>query len=246
MPETIQKKSAFILKIYDDIEEIDSITEFINILKEICSLFGYEFFCATYLPLPTENNLQAKILVSNWPARLIQKYDEYGLLRNSPIIKAIWKSSGAIHWNLDDIVQKRGPLEGPKTRHIFEEYNMTMGTVIPGHSLSGQKGAVMFSGSREQPKGGELAALHLLSHFLFAHIATLSTSKRKKAGRLSKRELECVELVAQGKTTDEIAIILGLSASTVAGYLTAAATKLEATNRSHLVALAIKQGLLKI
>lgn len=150
-----------------------------------------------------------------------------------------------MHWDLDTIALKRGPVEGPKTAELFNKFGMPKGTAFPGYSLSGQQGLVMFSGRRDQLKEEELAALHLLSHFMFAHLSTVSSTKRKKAGKLSKREWECVELVAHGKTTEEIAIILGLSKSTVAGYLTTAATKLEASNRSHLVAQSFRKGLLE-
>lgn len=62
---------------------------------------------------------------------------------------------------------------------------------------------------------------------------------------LSARERECLSWTAEGKTSEEIAIILELSVHTVNHYLTSAARKLNAVNRLHAVARAIRIGLLK-
>ena len=61
---------------------------------------------------------------------------------------------------------------------------------------------------------------------------------------LSDRERECLFWVAEGKTTDEIAIILAVSANTVNSYLTHAIQKLSASNRAMAIATAIRNGIL--
>lgn len=63
--------------------------------------------------------------------------------------------------------------------------------------------------------------------------------------QLSIRERECLTWTAEGKTSEEIAIILELSVHTVNHYLTSAARKLNAVNRLHAVARAMRLGLLK-
>ncbi len=63
--------------------------------------------------------------------------------------------------------------------------------------------------------------------------------------QLSARERECLTWTAEGKTSEEIAIILELSVHTVNHYLTSAARKLNAVNRLHAVARAMRLGLLK-
>lgn len=59
---------------------------------------------------------------------------------------------------------------------------------------------------------------------------------------LSERERECLAWVSEGKTTDEVALILGLSANTVNCYVTNAMQKLSATSRVMAVAAAIRSG----
>lgn len=61
---------------------------------------------------------------------------------------------------------------------------------------------------------------------------------------LSARELECLALVAVGKTLDEAAEILGLSYSTVRFHLRNAESKLGTQNRAQAIARATFLGLL--
>jgi DNA-binding CsgD family transcriptional regulator len=61
---------------------------------------------------------------------------------------------------------------------------------------------------------------------------------------LSRRERECLQWTAAGKTTWEIAAILDISQNTVDGYIATAAKKLAAVNRTQAVAEAIRRGII--
>ena len=61
---------------------------------------------------------------------------------------------------------------------------------------------------------------------------------------LSDRERECLAWVSEGKTTDEVALILGVSANTVNSYVTHAIQKLSASNRAMAIATAIRNGII--
>jgi LuxR family transcriptional regulator len=63
---------------------------------------------------------------------------------------------------------------------------------------------------------------------------------------LSRRELECLTWSARGKTVEDIAVILDLSADTVRVYLKRVNQKLDAVNRSHAVAKAMCLGMIDI
>ena len=61
----------------------------------------------------------------------------------------------------------------------------------------------------------------------------------------SRCELECLRLTAAGRTSEDIARILGLSVHTANQYLTSAGVKLDAVNRMHAVAKAMRAGLIE-
>jgi DNA-binding CsgD family transcriptional regulator len=59
---------------------------------------------------------------------------------------------------------------------------------------------------------------------------------------LSERERECLFWAAEGKTTEETALILDVSNNTVNGYIQQAIRKLAAPNRAKAVAIAVRNG----
>lgn len=61
---------------------------------------------------------------------------------------------------------------------------------------------------------------------------------------LSERERECLYWVSEGKTTDEVALILEVSSNTVNSYVAHAIHKLGAANRPMAIAAAIRRGII--
>lgn len=65
-------------------------------------------------------------------------------------------------------------------------------------------------------------------------------------GSLTEREIECLQWVASGLTSREIATLLGIAERTVNQHLSNGVEKLEAKNRCHAVAVAMGRRLLKM
>jgi DNA-binding CsgD family transcriptional regulator len=61
---------------------------------------------------------------------------------------------------------------------------------------------------------------------------------------LSERERECLFWVAEGKTTDDVALIVGVSTNTANRYIAHAIRKLSSANRARAIATAIRRGIL--
>ncbi len=90
-------------------------------------------------------------------------------------------------------------------------------------------------------KSERLGELQMLSSYVLSRVSkTLFASDVSDA--LSDRERECIHWVAEGKTTDEIAVILGLTSNTVNSYLAHAIQRCGARNRAMAVAAAIRSG----
>lgn len=62
--------------------------------------------------------------------------------------------------------------------------------------------------------------------------------------RLTPREADCLLWAAEGKSDLDIAIILGISRSTVLKHLRSACDKLDAANRTHAVVKAMRRRLI--
>ena len=60
---------------------------------------------------------------------------------------------------------------------------------------------------------------------------------------LTERELECLYWIAEGKTSDEIAMILGISRNTINNYITSVMRKTATKTRSEAIAFAVRHNL---
>ncbi|MBP2548085.1 DNA-binding CsgD family transcriptional regulator [Neorhizobium galegae] len=60
---------------------------------------------------------------------------------------------------------------------------------------------------------------------------------------LTDRELECLFWIAEGKTSDEIAVILGISRNTINNYITSVMRKTATKTRSEAIAYAVRNNL---
>jgi DNA-binding CsgD family transcriptional regulator len=68
-------------------------------------------------------------------------------------------------------------------------------------------------------------------------------TKSRPAHYLTERELDVLELVAEGYSTAEIARDLWITEDTVRTHIKRALARLEARTRAHAVAIAFREGL---
>ncbi|MBV8415508.1 MAG: response regulator transcription factor [Verrucomicrobia bacterium] len=69
--------------------------------------------------------------------------------------------------------------------------------------------------------------------------------RRAARPELSKRDLEILEYIANGKSNKEIGTTLYVSEATVKGHVRSILTKLEAVSRAEAIAIARKRGLIR-
>ena len=67
--------------------------------------------------------------------------------------------------------------------------------------------------------------------------------KAERDFELTERELECLFWIAEGKTSDEIAMILGISRNTINNYITSVMRKTATKTRSEAIAFAVRNNL---
>lgn len=69
-------------------------------------------------------------------------------------------------------------------------------------------------------------------------------SSNEMLSDLTDREIECLSWIGEGKTSDEIALIIGISRNTVNNYITSIMNKTGAKTRSEAVAFAVRQRII--
>lgn len=125
------------------------------------------------------------------------------------------------------------------------------GVVVPMHSPFGRFGMVsaaclLPSEQWERNKFSCMANVSLVA--LSAHQRSEELAALEQAGTagLSEREVETLKWSAYGKTSEEIALIMGITERTVRKHVGSAMTKLDVKTRVQAVAQAVAAGLVKI
>ncbi len=115
--------------------------------------------------------------------------------------------------------------------------------IVPLHAATGKRHCLVLSGGDPILDHQALALLALDAALIFQRYFEVILSLDTISG-LSDREIQIVRWTSEGKTSAEIAIILGLSEHTVNSYIAAVLRKLQVVNRAQMVASAIRSGLI--
>ncbi len=120
----------------------------------------------------------------------------------------------------------------------------TGGIAFPVSLEHGRSGVIAFAGRNIVIDDAGLCDAHARCFALFGEVAKQRLQDCAKVLPVSKREIECLRLTANGMTSEDIASSLGLSVHTANQYLTNSTHKLNAVNRIHAVAKALRSGLI--
>lgn len=129
-------------------------------------------------------------------------------------------------------------------REIDSAVDGTSGIAFPVSTERSRTGVVVFAGAEMSLDEVALCETHARCHAVFAGVVEHHSFGDEPVPVMSKRELECLRLTANGLTSEEIAAALKLSVHTANQYLTNSTHKLNAVNRIHAVAKALRCGLI--
>jgi len=121
---------------------------------------------------------------------------------------------------------------------------------------AGAKGYLLKDASREElfravravAKGHSLIEPGVAAKVLdrLAHISRQQTQGADPADTLSPREVEVLQLIADGSANKEIAATLTISESTVKTHVANIFTKLNVSHRTEAVTKALQRGIIKL
>lgn len=92
--------------------------------------------------------------------------------------------------------------------------------------------------AQERLRDAALACSYHIAEFI------ISKSAENSQTELTDREMECLSWIAKGKTSDEIALIIGISRNTVNNYITSIMNKTATKSRAEAVAEAVRGQLI--
>lgn len=183
------------------------------------------------------------IRIENYPAEWVSEILGNGLAPHDPVHQASRRSNIAFEWSeVGQLIRL-----GTKQKEILKRsrfFGLGDGLTIPVNVPGEPAGSCSFAvrAGRELPRK-RLMCAELIGAHAFRSARRLTKFPGPAAcPHLSRREVQCLRLLAAGKTDWEIARILGISVETARQYVKRARFAYQAATRSQLVALALRDG----
>ncbi len=128
------------------------------------------------------------------------------------------------------------------TVHTADQYVLAaLQAGVRGYVLKSQATAELVQAIQEVMRGGRYLSPGISEAVVQAYLAKTDIP----ADPLTPREREVLQLVAEGKTTKDIAALLGLSVKTIESHRTRLMEKLDIRQTAGLVRYAIRRGLIQ-
>lgn len=183
----------------------------------------------------------------NYPESWVEQYHARNIVANDPVLIASQRTNVGFAWeDMGDLI-KITPLH----RAITEETRragIAQGFTVPAHIPGETNGSCNFAVRTGRPLPREnLAMAQLVGSFAFQAARAMVEKARRKGPpsarkRLGDRQLECIALVARGKSDWEIGQILGISEFTVRRHLMLAKEHYDVASRYQVVTRAMFDG----
>lgn len=183
------------------------------------------------------------VLFGNIDATWERHYRSAGHVESDPAVRMLFETTRPYTWT-----EARQRFRSKAGETVMEEAREVMGTgdglVIPVHEVDGSVLTASFNGPKLELGPEELPALHLLGYYYVMRGRELMGERQMGEGenRLTPRQLECLKWVSEGKTDEEIGMILSVSDRTVHNHIEAAKRALGATKRTQAAMLAYRRG----
>ena len=216
---------------------VNTRSELADIVRQACAQMGAGHYILLK-PTASRGPKAVRILTSNWPYDWIEDLGEDGMARilesghaacaGAPPLRIVTTGSSILH------PAERRALNANGHAELFcQRVTVRSGQVYAIFSASSVGAIDTIALARSH-----MAITYALEQFFCA------TGDDCAEHPLSERERECLTWVSEGKTTDEVALILGVSSNTVNSYVSHATQKFGAANRAMAIATAIRSGII--
>jgi LuxR family quorum sensing-dependent transcriptional regulator len=233
------------IEAFDFIEGLDhksTTDDVMDVTQRAVSGFGFETFIITALP---EQRFDGAVLATRWPAEFLKLYTREQYHRFSPVARRCRQSANPFEWQTADFEDDPQPRATEVMRRAAD-FRLVSGFVVPIHGPNGFVACVAMAGVSVDLTARAKLALHLMAHYLFERVRSIVAADGRKRPVLTSREKEVLAWVASGKSAWEIGEILSIAKRTVDEHAQTAFRKLGAVNRTHAVAIAMREHIIEV
>ena len=230
------------LDFIEGLEAYRRVPDAMDALSTAFGRFGFETIIVTGLPNPDQRFAQM-VLAKRWPAEWFKLYTSNNYDRVDPVVRLCRQSINPFEWSEAPYDAELEP-GAAEVMNRASDFRMSRGFIVPIHGLTGYEAAVSLGGVHLDLNARSKPALHLMAMYAFERIRRLLDPTPYPPARLTPREREVISWASQGKSAWEIGEILHITQRTAEEHLATAARKLGAVNRTHAVAIAIRQKII--
>lgn len=228
---------------YEAIDLFDSKDKLINTMTEFCNYLGISYFAIVHHtdPGPTSGEI---IRLTNYPPRWVRNFDAQGLATRDPVHRASQLRCAGFSWaELPNLL----PLTSADLRVLRSARREGLGDgyTAPFHVPGEHSGSCSFAVKpHERLHPSLFPLLQSLGAFAFEAARGLHyrSQHTERVRSLSRREHDCVVGLGHGMSEKEIARSLGISHSTVNGYLRAARARYGVHKSNLLLVHGLMEG----
>jgi LuxR family quorum-sensing system transcriptional regulator CciR len=238
----------------DGSKRVCTAKELERLISDISLEMGFDFFALVHHVDLTPMNQQlthmadgSLIAMTNYPPGWVEAYVARNIVANDPVHLASHRTNVGFRWDevsrLIDVTSAHRAITAD-TRKAGLELGYTVPANVPGEA-NGSCSFAMRTG-RALPEAN-LPMAQLVGSFAFQAARSLILQAKDMSAytrrvALSERQLECIILVARGKSDWEISRILGISEETVKTHLKLAREAYDVPKRVQAVLRAIYDG----
>jgi LuxR family quorum sensing-dependent transcriptional regulator len=206
--------------------------------------FGFETLLVLNLPNPRQRFDQV-VLGTRWPSEWSKIYNDGNYIHGDPVLRHLRGTDRPFEWRDVHYDPEREPRAAELMR-LRQEFGFGRTVVVPAWGQAGQRCCVSMSGIRPELDGCIWPTVHLMASYAFHRVSQLRAHRAVRKPELTPREHEVLTWVAHGKSAWEIGEILAIAKRTVDEHAQTAFRKLGAVNRTHAVALALRDRLIAL
>ncbi|WP_368183554.1 autoinducer binding domain-containing protein [Aestuariibius sp. HNIBRBA575] len=238
--------SQFALRKYlDDVTNTQTIENLWNMHTEKMASYGFDRLIYGFTRYKTSSSLgdpQDWVILTNHSPDYMDVFIDEGLYFHAPMLRWAIENNGACSWSWLKDMYRRINITASEQRVM--DFNRSMG-VTSGYTISFRsvsdryKGAIALTAKADTPQedvdamwdehGDDIIVMNNVVHL---KLLTLPYSGSRN---LTKRQREVLEWVGDGKTTQDIALLLGLTAATVEKHLRLARESLDVETTAQAV-----------
>jgi DNA-binding CsgD family transcriptional regulator len=223
----------------------ESLNSFIEFIRQHYELKNIAYLCPGF----PGRTITDPFLLVTYPDEWVKHYQDRGYVTLDPVINIGARSLLPIDW-------AKLPRSQPKVRKFFGEANEfgvgRQGLTVPVRGPTNGLWALFCVTSDDtdrewQARHHELVRdLVHVAHFVHQRAYEMHVKDEViDLNTITRREIEALSWSAEGKTVEDIAVLMKIAQETVKAHLDSARHKLGALNRIHAVAKAIRAGLIR-